>query len=355
MLSFLLMVALPSLVSAWYLWARAEDQYASHLGFSVHREDTSSGLGILSGLSSLSGSSSADTDIIFNYINSQQLVAEIDEEIGLRELWSRPQNDPVFTFDPEEPVEDLVEYWRDMVNVYYDSTTRLIEVRVLAFSPEDAQRIAEAIFAKSTVMINKLNDIAANDNLKYATEELDRSREEVIRTRRDMTVFRNKYQLVDPESEIVAKSSILASLQQQLAETLIELDLLRQGASATDPRIPPLESRIKVIEDRINAEKEKIGSDEGGEVFADVIAEYERLAAERQFAENAYQAARAAYETALAENRRQSRYLAAHITPTLAESSQYPQRVSKLAVLASFLFMIWAVLALTVYSLRDRR
>lgn len=355
LLSLFFMVVLPTLISAWYLWARAEDQYASHLGFSVHRENTMSGLGILSGLSSLSGSSSSDTDIIFNYINSQQLVTEIDAEIDLRSLWSKPENDPIFKFDTSEPIEGLVKYWKDMVNVYYDSSTRLIDVRVLAFAPEDAQKITEAIFRKSTVMINKLNDIAANDNLKYATEELDRSRAEVIRTRRDMTVFRNQYQIVDPESEIVAQSTILVTLQQQLAETLINLDLLREGNSTSDPRIPPLENRIRVIEERIVAEKAKIGSDSGGEVFADVIAEYERLAAERLFAENAYQAARAAYETSLAENRRQSRYLAAHVLPTLAESSEYPKRLTRLALIAGFLSMIWAIMTLIVYSLRDRR
>jgi capsular polysaccharide transport system permease protein len=204
-------------------------------------------------------------------------------------------------------------------------------------------------------MINNLNDIAANDNLRYATEELDRSRAEVIRARRDMTLFRNQYQIVDPESEIVAQSSILASLQQQLAENLINLDLLRDGSSAADPRIPPLENRIRVIEERIMAEKAKIGSDAGGEVFADVLAEYERLAAERLFAENAYQAARAAYETSLAENRRQSRYLAAHVLPTLAESSEYPKRMTRLVLIAGFLSMVWAISALIVYSLRDRR
>lgn len=353
--SFLLAVVLPTLVSAWYLWARAADQYASNLGFSVHRENSVSGLSILSGLSSLSGSSSSDTDIIFNYINSQQLVAEIDQEIGLRTLWAKPSDDPIFRFDPDQPIEKLVKYWEDMVNVYYDSSTRLIDVRVLAFTPEDAQRIAQAIFAKSTVMINKLNDIAASDNLKYATEELDRSRAEVLRARQDMTLFRNRYQIVNPESEIVAQSSILTSLQQQLAENLIDLDLLREGSSTSDPRIPPLENRIRVIEDRITAEKGKIGSDAGGDVFADVLAEYERLSAERLFSENAYQAARAAYETALAENRRQSRYLAAHVLPTLAESSEYPKRLTRLVLIAGFLSMVWAIIALTIYSVRDRR
>lgn len=353
--SLLLMVILPAVISAWYLWARAVDQYASNLGFSVHREDSTSGLGILSGLSSLSGSSSADTDIIFNYINSQQLISEIDAELGLRAIWSKPESDPYFSFDPDGPIEDLVKYWKSMVNVYYDSTTRLIEVRVLAFTPEDAQAISEAIYQKSTVMINKLNDIAASDNLKYATEELDLSREELIKIRQEITLFRNKHQLVSPESEVVTQSSILASLQQSLAQTMIELDLLRENAQPSDPRIKPLENRISVIEARIRIEKDKVGSIAGGDAFADVIGEYERLAAERLFAENAYLAARAAYETALAENRRQSRYLAAHILPTKAESSQFPKRLTQLLVVSMILLMVWSILTLIVYSLRDRR
>ena len=66
--------------------------------------------------------------------------------------------DPVFAFHKGGSIEDLLDYWQSMVKVYYDSSTHLIEIRVLAFAPEDAQRIAQAIFDKSTVMINRLNE-----------------------------------------------------------------------------------------------------------------------------------------------------------------------------------------------------
>lgn len=61
--------------------------------------------------------------------------AKLTSEIDLRAIWSRPDGDPVYRFNPDGTIEDLVDYWNDMVNVYYDSSTRLIEVRVLAFSP----------------------------------------------------------------------------------------------------------------------------------------------------------------------------------------------------------------------------
>ncbi|MBP9184609.1 MAG: capsule biosynthesis protein, partial [Fuscovulum sp.] len=92
-----------------------------------------------------------------------------------------------------------------------------------------------------------------------------------------------------------------------------------------------------------------------GKAYADVVAEFEQLTVDREFAEASYQAARAAYDTAQAEARRQSRYLAAHVLPTLAESPRYPERGTLLAVLGGFLLMAWAIAVLIFYSVRDRR
>ncbi|MEZ5796717.1 MAG: hypothetical protein R3D63_04020 [Paracoccaceae bacterium] len=355
---FLLVVLLPTLVSAWYLYARAADQYASTLGFSVHREDMSSAVSLISGLSSLSGSSSADTDVIYSYIYSQDLVAAIDAEIDLRRIWSKPAGDVVFAFDPAGSIEDLVDYWQEMVTVTYDSRTRLIDIRVRAFDPVDAQRIAQTIFDRSTEVVNRMNDIAVEDSVRFTQRELERSRETLVEARQALTAYRNRYQIVDPAADVAAQMTIVGSLQQQLAEAMIDLDLLKANSMAEDPRVTSLERRIKVIEDRIKIERTKLGlgyaGAEGGTI-ADAVAEYERLAVDQEYAETAYNAARAAHEVALADAQRQSRYLAAHILPTLAETARYPERPLMLGLIAGFLAMIWAVGALIFYSIRDRR
>ena len=58
---------------------------------------------------------------------------------------------------------------------------------------------------------------------------------------------------------------------------------------------------------------------------------------------------------AQADARRQTRYLAAHVRPTLAERAEYPQRGVILWFVALFLFLTWAILVLVAYALRDRR
>ncbi|MDQ2067263.1 sugar transporter [Xinfangfangia sp. CPCC 101601] len=356
LISFLLFVALPLMASAWYLWVRAADQYASTLGFSVHQENGASAISLLSGFSSFSGSSSTDTDIIHSYINSQQLVTEIDAAIDLRRVWSRPAGDVIYRFDPSGTTEDLLDYWREMVNVYYDSTTRLIEVRVLAFDPVEAQQISTLIFEKSTLMINELNAIAVEDTLRYSRDELNRSHETVIKSRQAVTAFRDKYQIVDPESDLTLQAALIGELQQQLTQAVIDLDVLRDGALPSDPRLAPLERRVRVIEERLKSERAKFGlSSTTGGLYPDMMADYERLAADREFAEASYLAARAGYEVAQADAVRKSRYLAAHVLPTLAESSRYPDRPVTLAAIGVFLFMIWSIGALLYYSLRDRR
>ena len=76
---------------------------------------------------------------------------------------------------------------------------------------------------------------------------------------------------------------------------------------------------------------------------------------DREFAEQSYTAALSAFDGAQAEAQRQSRYLAAYIKPTLAEEAEYPQRAMLLGLTALFLTLLWSILALIYYSLRDRR
>ena len=148
-----------------------------------------------------------------------------------------------------------------------------------------------------------------------------------------------------------------AGIVQQLAEQLIALDLLRETTREGDPRIVRAERTVRVIEARIEDEKRKLGlgaSDSSSDAFASLVGEYESLIVDREFAEQTYTAALAAYDAAQAEARRQTRYLAAHVTPTLAEKSLYPQRITIAGLITLFAFLIWTLVVLVAYSLRDR-
>lgn len=354
--SFVLVVLLPILVAAAYLWGKAADQYASTVGFSVRREDASSAMDMLGGLSGLTKSSSSDTDILYEYLRSQKLVSEMDAKLNLRAIWSKPQSDPYFAFDPDGSVEDLLDYWQSMVRTSYDSSTGLIEVRVLAFDPNDATLIAQAVLDESARMINDLGAAAREDAVKFSREELAEAEDRLRSAREAITAFRVKNQIVDPTTDFQAQAGLVASLENQLASAQIEIDLLGD-MPAGDPRLAQAKRRVEVIETRIAAERAKVGDDlgVGQKDYAALASDYERLAVDREFAERAYVATLATYDTAKAESQRTSRYLAAHVMPTKAEISRFPERLSMLGLLALFVVLLWSITTLIAYSLKDRR
>lgn len=357
-LSFLMFVVIPAAVVAWYLWERAADQYASTVGFSVRKEEVGSAVELLGGVAELSGSSSSDTDILYEFLQSQTLVADIDKAIDLRTMWSKPQNDPFYALKEGGAIEDLLVYWDGMVKITYDSGAGLIEVRALAFDPEDATAIAQALFDRSSQMINNLSAIAREDAIRYAREELETGVERLKIAREAVTRFRNINQLVDPTQDTQVQAGLLGTLQAQLAEALIDLDIMRDTTRANDPRLTQAQRRVEVIENRIAAERQKMGlggGEEAGEVFANLVSEYERLVVDREFAERSYTSALAAYDASQAEARRKSRYLAAHVQPTKAESSRFPERTLLLMLTTLFLFLVWSIATLMAYALRDRR
>lgn len=356
-LSFGLCVLLPVFAIAVYLYAFANDQYASKVGFTVRTEETGSAMQFLGGLSSFSSASSTDTDVLYKFIQSQELVREIDATLNLREIYRKTTHDPYYALAEDSSIEELVKYWTRMVRIYYDRSTGLMEIEARAFDPADAQAIAREIFLRSTKMINTLSSVAREDTTRYAREELDTAISRLREARQALTKFRNETQIVDPSADLQGQMGLLNSLNSQLAASLIDLDLLADTTRETDPRMEQARRKIAVIEKRIAEEREKlgVGSSENGSAYADLVGQFSVLQSDLEFAQKAYVSALSAYDTAVAEARRQSRYLAAYIEPTMPETALYPQRITILAISAFLLFGIWAIAVLIFYSLRDRR
>ena len=358
MLSFLGLVVLPLAAAVYYLFFIAEDQYVSRVGFSVRSEEISTPADLLGGLSSFSGSSSTDTDILYEFIQGQELVRRVNARIDLTEVYTRPAFDPVFVFHPTGDIEDLVDYWQRVVRVHYDQGTSLIEVHVRAFTPDEAQKIAELVVEESTDLINQLSATAREDATRYARADLEAALERLKTARQAMTQFRSETRIIDPTADLQGQMGLLNSLETQLAEAQIDLNLLRETARESDPRIRQAERRIAVIEGLIEEERDQFSDakrNEDGDDFTTLVGEFERLTVDVEYAEASYLSAQAALDAAIAEAGRKSRYLATYNPPSLPQSSRYPDRLTMTGIGAFFLILLWSTGVLIYYSLRDRR
>ncbi|MCX7568051.1 sugar transporter [Sulfitobacter sp. F26169L] len=358
--SFILVVLAPLAVTIFYLFTIASDQYISKAGFAVRAEELSSAADLLGSLSSVSGTSSSDTDILNEFIHSQDMVERVLEKIDLVEAYTVPAFDPVFAYRPTGQIEDLVDYWRRMVELHYDQGTALIELRVHAFRPEDAKQIAEQIVEESSLLINRLSAIARDNNTRYARVDLETAQARLRTAREALTKFRSENRTINLEAAVQGQIGILNSLEQQLAKARIDLNLLLlEGMSDTDRRMVTEQRRITVIENLIDIERAQFGktseSREGGINFSNLAGEFERLTVDLEYAQQTYLKALAALDSAIAEAERQNRYLAPYTHPSMPQSARYPDRFIFSAITAFFLLLIWSIGVLVYYSVRDRR
>ncbi|HBG97951.1 MAG TPA: sugar transporter [Rhodobacteraceae bacterium] len=358
LLSFVLVVLVPSALATAYLYLVAADQYSSQTSFTVRSEEFRNPLDAIvgTGFGSTSSGQSSDADILYDFILSQKLVENLDASLDLEAIYGRPAFDPVFALRPGQPIEDLARYWRWMVHVAYDRGGGMIKVEAFAFTAEDAHRIAEAIVAESDTLINALSKIARDDTMRSAQEDLDRAAARLRAQRVKLSAFRTENQIIDPQVEGQIPMGVLTALQQQLADALVRRTMLAETTFDGDQRLAQADRQIEALREQIVEERDRLANttSSGGDSLVSVIGEYETLLVDLEFAQQAYVSAAAGYDSALAEARRRSRYLATHIPPTMAESAQYPRRL--LLVLATFggLLLFWLIAVLSYYAARDR-
>lgn len=360
--TMLLVVVLPLLVVAGYLYSIAEDQYASTTGFTVRQQEGGSASSFLGGLAGIAGAGgSSDTDILYEFIQSQDIVKRIDAKLDLRAHYSKFwETDKVFSIQPDADIEDLQWFWTRIVRISYDKSASMIEIRVLAFDPNYARSVAQEIVAESQAMINALSATARADSTRYAQADLEEALSRLKMVREQLTSFRTRTRIVDPNADIQARMGVMNNLQQQLAEALISYDLLLENSRPGDPRLEQAAQRTQVIRSRISGERDAFaggGDDIGavGDDYPSLISEFERLTVDREYAEETYRAALAALDAARAQAARLSRYLATYIEPTLAQTAEYPRRAILVCLTALFMLLVWAIMALVYYSIRDRR
>jgi len=359
--SFLLLVVLPTLLAAAYLVWTAADRYASRVAFSIRSNQVSAPLEILGAVTHL-GNSSVLTDgqVLYDFIQSQQIVETVGAKLPLTTIYNRAPQDWVFSLGRNQPIEDLVDYWNRMVDVSLDPVTGILTVEARAFDPQDARAIATEILAASADLVNRLSDTAREDAVHYAAVDLAKAEKQLRDIRARLRKFRDVEQEVDPSQNARVAIGLVASLEEELSQARVQLELLRGALDDSAPRITLLKRRIASLEARIAAERTRLGagSAQGANSqrpLSRVVGEFEELVVDREFAEQAYTVALATHQQAEAEARRRHRYLAAHIEPTLSEEPEYPDRPLLVAAVLLVALALWSILLLAAYNVRDRR
>jgi len=354
--SFVVLVLVPTAFAAVYYFAIAADQYVAEFRFTLSTADPPrlDSLSLLSGAAGQS-QSAQEAQVLVQYISSRAIIDDIGPAADLRRLFQAPQADWWARLEQRPSIEELARYWRGQVDPFYDTANGAVTVRVRAFAPEDALRLAQAVVAACEKLVNELSLRARQDALRLATSEVSQAEARLKSVLDQIRDFRDREGLIDPARTAEATGALATRLRGDLIKANAELSTLKSYMKDDAPVVKVVKARIRSLEAQRQAlasemtDPDKARSD----TLSRALGSYEQLESERKFAEAAYQHALASLDQARAIADRQRVFLASFIPPSLPEEALYPRRWHSLGIVALIAFAVWGIGGLAVQSIRD--
>lgn len=359
-LSFALLVLLPALVFAAYSAFFAADRYVSSSSFVVRSMQSGQGGGDL--LESITGSVStgstkSDSYIIRRYLESADLVREIDAEFDMVALYGGGRGDLFQRLRRGASFEEKIDYWQRRARSTYDHTTGILTLELQAFTPEEAEALATAVMGRIRLLINDLSHAARESLLVYARAELADAEKAMHEAQARLKGFRAENGLADPTMTAGHDDQLISELNRQIINERANLDVLTMNVTVPGPNITRIEQRIEALErqrEQLLGERGGTGR-EGRLVSADEIADYESLVMGMEIARSRYVATLDGMEAARRDAERQQRYLAVFSEPYAADEARYPRRLIDIMLVALGLLVIWAIGCFLLQMVRDHR
>ncbi len=326
-------VVLPSLLGTVYFGFVAADIYVSVSSFVIKAPDKQSASSVSIG-SILQGtglgSGQEQSSEIIGYLHSRDALADLSQKVDVREAFSSAEAD-VFSGFPRlwatGSFEDLYAFYLGKVSAMPDPASGLTQLKVEAFTPQEAQAINLGLLELSEDLVNQLNERVNAQAIADAEERVDEAQKRVRDARISLSGYRNTARILDPQQEgmgVMAASNELISQETALRAQLSQL----QRMAPNHPSIPAIRERIAATRQQIDSQTSRaVGTSDG---LASRLSEYENLLVEQEFATQLLTVANSSFEQARVEAEQQQYYLERVVEPNLPDAPILPNRLKSI-------------------------
>ncbi len=352
---FAMVVLLPTLLVATYLFVFASDQYESEAHFLVRMADPQPvpGIGVSQALSSVTGLSSAQSEAmsVADYLTSHDAVAELRRHAHLVERFARADVDPLSRLHADPTPERLLRYYRKQALVEYNTETGITTLLVRSFRPNDSYALVRDLLQLGERRVNILNVRSYNDAIALSRRQLAEAEDELARNQSQMTQFRQSRRDIDPEAAGQAQLGLVGTLTAQLAAGRAQLNSMNGLISPSAPqyravaaRVAALAAQVAEQSGRLVGSRTSIAADVGG---------YEALKLRQGFLSKRYDTAATGLQRAREQAVRQQLYVVRVVEPNLPVKSLYPERWRILGTVLVALLLAYSIGWLLVAGVKE--
>jgi capsular polysaccharide transport system permease protein len=352
----LLIVVLPSVLVAAYLFLIASDQYESEAHFLVRSSNvaTMPGTGVSQALSVFTGVGSGQSEAmsVADYLTSHDAVEALRRDTRLVERFHDVDADPLSRLWQANPTpESLLRYYRRQVKVHYSTETGITTLDVRSFRPEDSHAIASRLLELGEQRVNALNTRSYRDAVRLAERQLTIAERDLSSVQGQLASFRQSRREIDPEASGQAQLGLVAELTGQLATAKAQLSAMGQAINRNSPQYRALADHVAALQAQVNAQTGRLVGGSGA--IANNIGGFEQLSLRQQFLAKRYEAAAASLDKARDQAQRQQLYLVRVVDANMPVKALYPERWRILATVVIALLLAFSIGWLIAAGVRE--
>lgn len=323
----LLVALLPSFLSLLYFSLWASPMYIAEARFAVRGAEAG---GVANGLAALlmpaATAVGVDANIVAEYIQSPDIMEAIDGEMGIFRHFSSREYDSISRLAADATRNERLSFWQWAVKPSFDPETGIIALSVKAYDPTTAQKLAEAVLAKSEALVNAMSRRAQDDAIALAMTEVKTAEQRVAAAQEAMREFRNRSGMLDPASTAGGLLGIVSQLESEAVKIRAEIAEAATYMSKDAPALVGLRARLEAVETQLASEKPRLAGEAArADSLTAFAGEYEALQTESEFARQQLVSAMTSLETARVKAEAKSRYVVAFQVPALPDESLYPR------------------------------
>lgn len=318
-------IFLPMTLLIIYLAIFSQPRFVSESKVAIKRSDDLASNNVNFGLllGAINPSSVEDALYLKEYINSPDMLAVLDKQLNFRQAFSQSGLDFLHHLSPDETAEKFLRYYRERISVTYDDKAGLLAIRTQGFTPDFALNFNKAVLKESERFINELSHRIARDQLTFAEKEMEKSRSRLNNSKSELLAYQNSNNVLDPEAQALAASSLVNTLMGQKIQMEAELRTLLTYLRDDAAQVVSVRNAIASMQAQIDNEKGKITAPQGDKLNR-MAVEFEEIRSRVTFDNELYKLALTSIEKTRVEAARKLKVLSVISSPQQPQESTFP-------------------------------
>ncbi|QDH15505.1 capsule biosynthesis protein [Oecophyllibacter saccharovorans] len=352
------MVIVPNIIYGIYLFGIASPQYISETHYMVRGARLSAGLGTPLGIMMQTGEggvTSENTFAVQDYMISRDAMNLLMKRENLAKVYNRAGADFMARYPNWHSHENdvtLYKYYKGHVISKIDSETMLNVLKVRTFNPADSQRLANALLKGGEELVNRMNARQRATMIGAAQQEVTETLRQLAQLRVELTAFRGKTGLIDPEKQTMPLVGTAYALQAMLTSTRMRLEEVQRTAPDS-PAIRVYRQQIATLKKELATANSHLTGAQAA--LVPELSEYDVLLLKRQILEKTLLAETTALESAKEQARRQMVFLEVVSAPNYPAYPEYPPALTYQLVFFACTYSLYIMARLMVAGAREHK